>query len=199
MRVQDRARVTAIVSAIDPVDETEADHRADTLRWIASDAVLYRHRKPADPSKHLVAYFVLLDVDRQAVLLVDHRKALRWLPTGGHVEPEEDPCATVHRELFEELGIAADLIAGTSSNPLFVTQTTTVGQDAGHVDVSLWYVLEGSTTMVFSPDLNEFAEARWWNFEEIDAAAATVSFDPHFRRFVGKLRDNLRALASPVA
>jgi 8-oxo-dGTP pyrophosphatase MutT (NUDIX family) len=124
------------------------------------------------------------------VLLVDHRKAKRWLPTGGHVEPQEDPLATVHRELAEELGVAADLISGLSSNPLFITQTTTVGIDAGHVDVSLWYVLHGSTAARLSPDENEFVAVRWWTFAEVSSAPSDT-FDPHFLRFVDKLRKAL--------
>jgi 8-oxo-dGTP pyrophosphatase MutT (NUDIX family) len=195
--VQDRSRLAAIVSNITPVDVIEADHQSDTLGWIASDAVLYRYRRPAEPPKHLVAYFVLVDLDGGAVLLVDHRKARRWLPTGGHVEPGEDPLATVYRELLEELGIATGLIEGVSSNPLLVTQTKTVGQDAGHVDVSLWYVLRGSTTMEFSPDLAEFVAVRWWTFDEIAAASAEM-FDPHLPRFVDKLRRDLAAIPEPL-
>jgi 8-oxo-dGTP pyrophosphatase MutT (NUDIX family) len=42
------------------------------------------------------------------VLLVDHKNARLWLPTGGHVEEGEDPRATVVRELKEELGLAVN-------------------------------------------------------------------------------------------
>jgi 8-oxo-dGTP pyrophosphatase MutT (NUDIX family) len=142
--------------------------------------------QPTRP-KHLVAYFVLVDTARKAVLLVDHRNARLWLPTGGHVETEEHPLATVHRELREELGVTANLLTDVSSNPLLVTQTTTVGHDAGHVDVSLWYVLEGSVDKAMTPDANEFVAVRWWTIDEISTPPPEM-FDPHLPRFVRKLQ-----------
>ncbi len=185
--MESRLRLRALVSAIEPLDTTEANHQADTLAWIDSDAELYRRRKPAEPPKHLVSYFVLVDVHSDAVFLVDHRNARLWLPTGGHVEPDEDPFETVRRELHEELGITAEPLDGIASNPLLVTQTTTVGQGAGHIDVSLWYVLSGWTTMPLVPDATEFEAVRWWTFDEI-ATSSPERFDPHFPRFISKLR-----------
>jgi 8-oxo-dGTP pyrophosphatase MutT (NUDIX family) len=121
--------------------------------------------------------------------------AQRWLPAGGHVEPDEDPASTARRELREELGIEAALIGGLSSNPLLITQTTTVGRDAGHVDVSLWYALAASQTMPLDADQDEFAGIRWWTFDEVDAAAPG-QLDPHLPRFLMKLRRDLAILTS---
>ncbi|WP_198139660.1 NUDIX domain-containing protein [Candidatus Orientia mediorientalis] len=42
------------------------------------------------------------------MLLVDHKKALLWLPSGGHVEIAEDPKTTIERECLEELNVTAD-------------------------------------------------------------------------------------------
>ena len=100
----------------------------------------------------------------------------------------------MERELAEELGISAPLIAGWSSNPLLVTQTTTVGVDAGHTDVSLWYVLRASMGVAITPDASEFAATRWWTFSELDAAEESA-VDPHLPRFLGKLRRDLAHLA----
>ena len=157
---------------------------------IASGVDLYRYRKPDGPPRHLVAYFVLVDLAAARLLLVDHINAKKWLPTGGHVEPGEDPEETVRRELHEELGIAAEPVTGLSSNPLFVTQTTTVGVDAGHIDVSLWYVLRGAMSAPLVSDTSEFAHIRWWTFDEV-AAAPQATLDPHLPRFVAKLRGDL--------
>ena len=140
---------------------------SSSIAWVRSGAEIYRTRKPDVPPKHLVAYFAVVDVDADRILLVDHIIAGLWLPAGGHVEPGEDPRATVTCELAEELAATADLVAGLSSNPLFVTQTTTVGSDAGHVDVSLWYVVAASIDDRFEPDPREFRDIRWWSFDEI--------------------------------
>jgi 8-oxo-dGTP diphosphatase len=185
-----RAALESTVRDIDPVDELEAEHRANALQWVRDAEEIYRTGKPDVPPKHLVAYFAVVDVPAGRILLVDHINAGLWLPTGGHVEPGEDPRATVARELGEELGVTGALIDGLSSNPLFVTQTTTVGSDAGHVDVSLWYVVAASVDDRFDPDPGEFRGTRWWSWAEVHAAPPET-LDPHLPRFVTKLQRDL--------
>ena len=185
-----RSHLIEILQQLTPVDDLEEQHRLDALAWIISGAQLYRYKKPDRPTKHLVAYVVLIDIDASAVLLVDHRSAQRWLPTGGHVEHDEDPADTARRELREELGIAAPLVSGLSSNPLLITQTTTAGRNAGHVDVSLWYVVSTAKSTPLTADPNEFASVRWWTFDEVGAAPID-RLDPHLPRFLAKLRRDL--------
>jgi 8-oxo-dGTP diphosphatase len=182
-----RLAAEAALLAIRPWDAVEGAHRADALAWVRSGDGIWRVEKPATPPKHLVAYFVLVDVSGGGrCLLVDHRNARLWLPTGGHVEPDEDPAATVRREAREEIGVVPPLFDGLSSNPLFVTQTTTVGNDAGHVDVSLWYVCRADAGEPIDPDPGEFRATRWWSLAELPTADP-AGFDPHLPRFVAKL------------
>lgn len=54
-----------------------------------------------------VAVFV---VDAGRVLLHFHRKLGRWLPPGGHIEPNELPDEAALREVLEETGIHARLV-----------------------------------------------------------------------------------------
>ena len=54
-----------------------------------------------------VAVFV---VDRGRILLHEHRKLGRWLPPGGHIEPNELPDVAAQREVDEEAGIAIRLV-----------------------------------------------------------------------------------------
>jgi 8-oxo-dGTP diphosphatase len=175
-----RDRIAEIVAAIEPLDELEREHRDSTIEWIRSGAPIFRIKKPDVPPKHLVSYFVLVDDRRGRVLLVDHKLASLWLPSGGHVEPDEDPTATVVRELSEELGLAADFM---QPDPLFIT-VTRVGGDGGHTDVSLWYLLRGDSSRAIKFDRGEFHGVRWFGFDEIPFERS----DPHMRRFVEKLR-----------
>jgi 8-oxo-dGTP diphosphatase len=175
-----RDRIAEIVAAIEPVDDLEREHRDSTLAWIRSGAPIFRTRKPDVPPKHLVSYFALVDDQREKLLLVDHKLAGLWLPSGGHVEPGEDPRATVVRELSEELCLAADFM---QPDPLFIT-VTRVGGDGGHTDVSLWYLLRGDSSRAIEFDRGEFHGVRWFGFEEISFERS----DPHMRRFVKKLR-----------
>ncbi len=173
-----RQQIRSELTAIKPLDDLESKHIAGALTWIDSGAQLCRIAKPATPAQHLVSYFVIVD-DRN-VLLVDHKNAQLWLPSGGHVEENEHPRLTVARELKEELGVVAAHDIGA---PLMVTCTTTVGLTAGHTDVSLWYVVRASRNDVFSFDQSEFNAICWFSFEDVPLGRS----DPHMGRFLKKL------------
>lgn len=183
-----RRIIADIVRTIALRDELERAHVGDVRAWIDSGAPLFRTAAPATPPKHLVAYFLVADIARRRVLLVDHVKAGLWLPSGGHVEPEEHPRATVVRELHEELGLEATFLA---PEPLFVTITTTVGLTAGHTDVSLWYALLGDHTQPLAFDPIEFAAVAWFPIEALPLGRT----DPHLARFVAKLASYAPQLA----
>ncbi len=59
--------------------------------------------------KQFVATAYILDKER--VLLIFHKKLQKWLPPGGHVEPNELPHETAIREAKEETGIDIELIS----------------------------------------------------------------------------------------
>ena len=174
-----RAEIRDEVASIQPFDEMEERHQADALAWVDSGAPLCRMAKPATPPKHLVSYFAVVDGDN--ILLVDHRSAQLWLPPGGHVEPGEHPRETVRRELLEELKVVA---GHEITEPLMVTCTTTVGLAAGHVDVSLWYVVRVDRRQSIQFDEQEFAGVRWFKYSDVPLQRS----DPHLGRFLAKQR-----------
>jgi 8-oxo-dGTP diphosphatase len=173
-----RAAIRDEVASILPLDELERAHRSDALAWIDSGAPLCRTLKPATPPKHLVSYIAV--VDGRDVLLVDHKSAQLWLPPGGHVEPGEHPRETVVRELFEELKVVAK---HNITEPLMVTCTTTVGLDAGHDDVSLWYVVTVDRGQDIQFDRQEFARVKWFGYSDVPIHRC----DPQLQRFLAKL------------
>lgn len=179
-----RSIVYDVVTNISPVDNLEHEHIQDTLSWIQSGAPLFRVRKPDVPPKHLVSYFVLFDEEARKVLLVDHKKANLWLPSGGHVEIDEHPRDAAMRECFEELGIEAEFL---KKDPVFLTVTKTVGLTAGHTDVSLWYVLKGDHRALYKFETEEFMAIQWFGFDGIPYDRS----DPHMERFINKLRGYL--------
>lgn len=173
--------IRAELAAILPFDSLEREHLADALAWLDSGAELFRVAKPATPPKHLVSYFAV--VDGGHVLLVDHKNARLWLPSGGHVEPGEHPRTTVVRELREELGFAA---GHAIEAPLMVTCTTTVGLTAGHTDVSLWYVVHADRRQPVEFDAAEFHAVKWFRFSDVPRDRS----EPHLKRFIEKLVSN---------
>ena len=179
--------IKRLAQSIHPFDEQEAQHQRNVLNWIDSGAPLCRTIKPAIPPKHLVSYFTLFDPKEDKILLVDHKKALLWLPPGGHVEPGEHPHESAHRELSEELGVRLPLLI---SEPLFLTITKTVGLTAGHIDVSFWYVFLADSKVTYSYNQDEFSAVKWFSFDELPLQKA----DPHLARFCSKLKQLLHLI-----
>jgi 8-oxo-dGTP pyrophosphatase MutT (NUDIX family) len=172
--------IIELVASIQPFDALEAAHIDQTLRWLHSGLPIFRTAKPATPPTHLVAYFVLFDIDARQLLLVDHKNAKLWLPSGGHVEPDEHPYQTVIRELKEELKLQAFFF---QPQPLFITITQTQGIDRGHTDVSLWYLLLGDIHHPLTYDTEEFFRVAWFAVDDIPVQRV----EPHLARFVAKL------------
>lgn len=166
------------VASIVPCDEKERKTQVEVLEWIDSGEQLCRIEKPATPPKHLVSYFALIDGDY--ILLVDHINAELWLPTGGHVEPNEHPRDAALREANEELGIEGQFL---KDSPILITSTETVGKTSGHTDVSIWYALKGNKHSVLNYDKTEFNEIRWFHKNDVPMDRT----DPEMSRFLSKL------------
>jgi 8-oxo-dGTP pyrophosphatase MutT (NUDIX family) len=190
-----RSRIAELVRQVKPFDREEQVHIEDALDWIASGVEIFRIEKPATPLKHLVSYSVLVDSKERKILLLDHRKALKKLPSGGHVDVDEMPFETAKRELVEELGIEPKPIF-ESESPLFVTIMETVGGlIASHIDVDLWYVFEGDSTVSIKSDMEEFKREfsgfYWMGFDEI-LSTPISELDDNTHRFVMKLKKQLQ-------
>ena len=173
--------IRTLVQSLRPHDQLEAAQIEQTLTWLQSGAPLFRTQKPATPPQHLVAYFVVVDLAQRLILLGDHRDAGLWLPSGGHVEPDEHPQQTAIREAQEELGLVAKFVW---PEPIFLTMTETKGLSAGHTDVSLWYVLYGKATAELAYDAGEFCDMAWFAFDQLPLTRC----EPHLTRFVAKLQ-----------
>jgi 8-oxo-dGTP pyrophosphatase MutT (NUDIX family) len=173
------------LAGIEPWDDLERRHITEVRGWIASGAPVHRTAKPDVPAMHLVSYFVVIDEDRDRLLLVAHRNAGLMLPTGGHVEPMEDPWTAVQRECVEELGVDAVALEAFGDRPVFVTVTATRGIGS-HTDVSLWFVVSAEAASITSYDEEEFSAIRWMTPEEI-FAQPEGTLDPHMCRFTRKL------------
>jgi hypothetical protein len=65
-----------------------------------------------------------------------------------------------------------------------ISITTTVGSTPGHVDVSLWYVLQVPRTQPLRWDQGEFHGVRWFGLDELPLRRC----DPQLPRFVRKLQ-----------
>lgn len=182
-----RNEIKRIVSGIEPYDDLEKEHIKDTIDWINTAPEIFRIEKPATPLKHLVAFTVLVDPSQRKILLLDHRKALLKLPSGGHVDKNELPNITAKRELQEEMNETDELLF---ENPLFIDQMTTVGLTAGHIDVNLWYVFKRDSSKPIHDDneefIREFSGYCWYSFDEV-LMLDIKNLNTNMHRFVRKL------------
>lgn len=125
-----------------------------------------------------VAVFVVRDGH---VLLQKHKRLNRWLPPGGHIEPNELPDEAAVREVLEETGVTIDLVgdsrntASGNGQPIQLTrpigiQLADIGDD-GHQHIDLVYLARGldmgdGSGQWFAPDklddLGLSDEVRQW-------------------------------------
>lgn len=95
-----------------------------------------------------VAVFVVHD---GKVLLHFHEKLNRWLPPGGHIEPNELPDEAAVREVWEETGVTCNLIGNSVlhfADPTLPVQLATpagiqleqIGPNHQHIDL-IYYAI----------------------------------------------------------
>jgi ADP-ribose pyrophosphatase YjhB (NUDIX family) len=123
-----------------------------------------------------VAVFV---VHQQRVLLLFHPKLGRWLPPGGHVEPNELPDDAAVREVDEETGVRVELVGGRGvpvEQPRQLVLPAGIQLEdiePGHQHIDLVYFarpLPGAEDI--SPASAESVRAAWFGPAELPAIEA---------------------------
>ena len=67
--------------------------------------------------KHFTATAFIVDSQKRTLLLW-HKRLQRWMPPGGHVDPNETPQETAARECKEETGLDVEIV-GDAQEDLF--------------------------------------------------------------------------------
>jgi 8-oxo-dGTP diphosphatase len=183
-----RQLVHDLVTSVEPNDPYEAVDVDLIAQWIECGSPLYRTDDPATRDQHLCVYFVPFDDVRRRILLIDHIKARRWLPPGGHIEVDEDPRDAVRREADEELKLKAEFHPMFGDKPFFVTITKTRAP-SNCTDVTLWFVIKADEHTALQPDPWEMNDARW--FDLADHGEWETQGDRNLPRFLDKLETYL--------
>lgn len=151
-----RASYIEAIQTITPHDELEGRDVEKTLEWLRSASAL---NKPHNMDEHLGVLAVLLSPDRLHTYLLNHKKAQLWLPPGGHVDIGKKLHECAVDETREELGIEEPKLV--LETPIFLTRTLTQGKNAGHIDVTSWYVLEADREAIMHIQEKEASESGW--------------------------------------
>jgi 8-oxo-dGTP pyrophosphatase MutT (NUDIX family) len=136
-----------------------------------------------------VAVFV---VNNNRVLLHWHKKLQRWLPPGGHIEPNELPDEAAIRETLEETGVRITLIgyddyAESDGDPRRLCrpagiQLETIAPGHEHIDLIYFAVGEPAAPL---PEVGWYAQSEWgglrltgevasWCLRALDAVATAA-------------------------
>jgi 8-oxo-dGTP pyrophosphatase MutT (NUDIX family) len=133
--------------------------RGAYLKYLAeNDDAMWRRCEPG----HLTASALVLDHERQQVLLTLHPKVGRWLQTGGHCEPGDRTLASAAlREATEESGIAGlellDSPARLDRHRVHCHGSES--PDSEHLDVQYVAVAPSGAEAAIS---EESLDLRWW-------------------------------------
>lgn len=126
-----------------------------------------------------VAVFV---VCQERVLLHKHRKLGRWLPPGGHIEPNELPDDAAIREVAEESGLVVSLTGGKGlpqdyeGEPIQLVipagiQLEVIGDQHEHIDLVYFAVIaDAPPGQLPVPD----AAFRWLSLEDLDSVPVSA-------------------------
>ncbi|MFF2651251.1 NUDIX hydrolase [Streptomyces sp. NPDC058045] len=114
---------------------------------------------------HITASALVVDPERERVLLTLHRKMRMWLQMGGHCEPEDGSLAAAAlREATEESGVAGlSLLPG---GPVRLDRHHT--PCAWHLDVQYAAIAPPGAVEAIS---EESLDLRWFPYAEVGAVA----------------------------
>ena len=110
---------------------------------------------------HVTGSAWILSADECHVLLVHHRKLVRWLQPGGHADGEPDPIRVALREAGEECGLAE--LAVLSDEPLDVDvhPIPASGHEPAHLHYDIRYLLVAAPGQELRPS-EESTALQWF-------------------------------------
>jgi 8-oxo-dGTP pyrophosphatase MutT (NUDIX family) len=153
-----------VITDMSPADDREAALREACLGFLAArpDA-LWR----SCAAGHVTASALVLDPQRQAVLLTLHPRVGRWVQLGGHCEPGDHTLlGAAAREAREESGIGALSLdpapLGLDVHPI----TCSLGVPTRHFDVRFLAVAPEGAEPTRS---DESLDLRWFGWEDLPA------------------------------
>ncbi len=156
----------SLVKAFDPAgNDRAARSKLATHTLLERNAAPF-DRKTFDPG-HITASAVVVAAERQAVLLVYHKKLARWLQPGGHAErADPDIQTTAMREVLEETGVAFQDASDWPLVGIDVHEIPGTETEPNHRHHDLCFSVEASRCQVAA--VEPVAGATWCPIADLD-------------------------------
>lgn len=120
--------------------------------------------------RHFCASAFVINPENKKILLVKHKKFMKWVQPGGHIEHEETPEEAAVREVYEETGIKVQLLGERFPReddfirPLGI-QKNRGGQGDLHID----FIYPAIPIGQIDPSCSfESLNVRWFNRDELE-------------------------------
>ncbi|MFT7667488.1 MAG: 8-oxo-dGTP pyrophosphatase MutT (NUDIX family) [Planctomycetota bacterium] len=176
----DLARARLILNGYDAPDAQQAEVRARILAFI-DEHPLDAHLRSCLEG-HLTGSAMLLDHNRERILLTLHKKLGRWLQLGGHCDGDANLVHVAWREAQEESGIPEIEIdpAPLDLDIHAIPERKGVPEHL-HLDVRFITVAAKGSVEAIS---DESLDLRWFTFAEI----AGLDVDESMTRAIARLK-----------
>jgi 8-oxo-dGTP pyrophosphatase MutT (NUDIX family) len=159
-----------------PLERRHVQRMQALLR--AQDPFARSHFRPG----HFTASAFVLSPERDALLLIHHRKLDLWLQPGGHVEAEdEDLIAAARREVLEEVGIPALKLLRPGIFDVDIHAIPARPDEPAHEHFDVRFLFSASARTLAAGE--EIVAARWVPLPEVES----VHSDHSVLRAVRKL------------
>lgn len=140
----------------------------------------------------------VVNPERTKILVVFHNKLQKWIPAGGHMEPNELPHEAALREVLEETGVSARLL---SDDHILAGMIEVVDcqiprpymilyqhipqrkSDVEHIHVDFVYAMEADETDI-KIQIEEVSKVEWLSKDEILAADCFDSVKGFVRNYL---------------
>jgi 8-oxo-dGTP pyrophosphatase MutT (NUDIX family) len=145
-------------------------------------------------------------ISEERVLLIFHRKFQKWLPPGGHVDPNELPSEAAIREVLEETGLEVELF---SDEHLWVEQSNAVslprpfmclleeipafGSALPHQHIDFVYLARPIGGKECLNEI-EIGEMRWFTLEEVALLEDNTEVFPETKEAIHSIFIKLNAV-----